>query len=165
MLAKPLFLSILSNYTRRKTSRFIEFLNEIPFFKHWSHSSIIRLPKYFTHLNFYRKQSLYCEGDPFEYLFIVESGEFKLSKSVLTGTKSIIPYKTPHEPGFSGKVPLRLHGRTISLQGSVDLVIKGQNEIIGIEEITANEENHRNSCQCYSTTATVYRISKTVTVI
>jgi len=52
-------------------------------FSHWSKMSLFKMSYYFKTVNYIRNQVVYNEGDPASHIFIVTSGDFKLTKKII----------------------------------------------------------------------------------
>ena len=48
----------------------------------WPYSKIVRLSQFFSNTNYIRNQVVYSEGDETKAVYVIVSGEFKLSKKL-----------------------------------------------------------------------------------
>ena len=89
------------------------------------------------------------------------SGEFKLTKSQVA-SKNLIKLNT-FSGESAGTLPLRMGKvRKISKLSQIELVVKGKNQIIGLEDMSDTIKSRNYSCFCYSSRADVLILSRQV---
>lgn len=93
---------------------------------------------------------------------MVRNGEFKITKTHSESQGIVdIPLTSTRVSLTPNGTVLRLGKmRKIEKQRQLQLVIKGKNEILGIEEAIENVENRTHSCQCVSTEGELLFISR-----
>lgn len=134
VLSKDDYLNIIGKIESRKLELFIEFLHDIPTFRTWTKKKLELLTYHLSKVPYKRKQVVFSIKSPPEYVYIVQEGEFELTKTLTT--KKINNMK-----------------ETFILK--VALLTKG--EVFGDEEVLKNK-NHSLNCTCYSTTGLLLRI-------
>lgn len=63
---------------KKEYDKKIKFFESLPFLKHWTKNQIQKLMPAFAVKNFVRNQTVYSQGDPSDYIYIVEQGEFEI---------------------------------------------------------------------------------------
>ncbi|CAG9311604.1 unnamed protein product [Blepharisma stoltei] len=163
VISKPNFQKILGKLAEKKLNQKIEFLQALPMFSNWSKISLYKLGPYFTTILYKKHQFVYKEGEPANTVYFVKSGEFKITKihSELKGVVDTSSLDTQTSRLSSNGAVLRLGNmRKKSIQKQLQLVIKGKNEMIGMEEVLENFDKRIHSCQCNSDEGEVFCISR-----
>ena len=83
VLLKDDYLRILGKIEDKKVTIFVDFLKDIPVFKAWSKKNIESLYHFFHPQQFNRKNVIYSVGNKAEFVYIVNSGEFEIGKTVV----------------------------------------------------------------------------------
>jgi len=78
VLAKEDFQRVLGSISRKRANEKIEFLYSMPFFRDWTRIGVFKLSFFLKNRTLKRKQVLYQEGDPVEWVYFVKEGEFKV---------------------------------------------------------------------------------------
>ncbi|CAG9311606.1 unnamed protein product [Blepharisma stoltei] len=163
VLSKPNFKKILGNLAEKKLTEKIDFLQALPMFSNWSKIALYKLGPYFSRVIFKKNQFVYKEGDPANTVYFVKSGEFKITKihSELKGVVDTSSLEIKNNGRSNNGAVLRLvNMRKKSIQKQLQLVIKGKNEMIGMEEVLENFDKRIHSCQCISDESEVFCISR-----
>lgn len=74
---KKVFLAIEKKIQNQK----IQFLKSIPYFSKWTSMALSKFAYYFTDKHYIRNQVVFKEGQKWDNIYIVKSGEFELTKS------------------------------------------------------------------------------------
>ena len=155
VLTKNDFKKTLSQTTEEKINEKVAALQRIPILSSISIIELQRLSYYFHEIKSSRNQFLYRENKPADCLYFVRSGEFKLIKADLKeNSKTIYKDFTSLEKKFKWNKRLKLNPN-LGLQ----IVIKGQNECLGYEEMIERSQFYRYSCSCISIIGSLFSIS------
>ena len=73
---------ILNEFISEKFNTLVKVLRMLPFLKNQSENLLQRLVFYFKCRNYKRGQKVFSEGNPAEFVYVVKSGEFKITKKV-----------------------------------------------------------------------------------
>ncbi|OMJ93958.1 hypothetical protein SteCoe_3020 [Stentor coeruleus] len=125
----------------------VEFLKNLPIFALANHTTLKNLAYIMTENTFRKKQVLYSEGSPPEYIYFIKSGEFKLTVKEDIKVPSIFD-----ENSLLKLKHLREKNRKVDFQ----VVIKGKGEIFGQEELVDDHNKRNTACTCVSTFGQVY---------
>ena len=134
VLGKGDYMKIIGKAEMRILDRIIDFLGEIPFFAKWGKKKLGKLTYYLDKKKFKRKQVVFKHDSQADYVYVVKSGEFEISRPMLAGKNQ------DKNKGFMVKVALLSKGEIFC-----------ENEVM----------DNRNSdcmCTCYSTEGELYRI-------
>jgi CRP-like cAMP-binding protein len=71
---------VLQKVQQQHKDKMTNFLKQIPFISHWSKSLLTKLYYSIEKVNFIRGQKVIKEGDPVEYIYIVNQGEYEVVK-------------------------------------------------------------------------------------
>eukprot|EP00347_Sterkiella_histriomuscorum_P023290 403335214 len=74
------YMKILNKIEQKNMSRIVEFMHELPFFKVWTRTSLGKLQYSFEQKQLQRNQVLYREGQDAEMIYIIQNGEFEVTK-------------------------------------------------------------------------------------
>ncbi|CAG9320385.1 unnamed protein product [Blepharisma stoltei] len=144
VLNKGDFKKILGVVTERRMNQKIKFFQSIPMFSTWTKIALIKFSYYFEFQVVKNKQYLYKEGDPVNFVYFIKSGEVRLTK--LNDEASFEQAKS--------------HKNVLTKKKSLQVVIKGENEIVGLDEIIDGADKRMFSCRCNSGIVEVYTITK-----
>lgn len=125
----------------------VEFLKSLPIFALTNHTTLKNLAYLMTENTFRKKQVLYTEGSPAEYIYFIKSGEFKLTVKEDIRVPSIFD-----EASLLKLKHLRKKNRKVDFQ----VVIKGKGEMFGQEELVDEHIKRNRTCTCVSTFGQVY---------
>ncbi|CAG9310212.1 unnamed protein product [Blepharisma stoltei] len=142
------YKKILESLMEEKYNALIEMLRELPMFKNRSSHYLQRLTYYFKPRKCHKKQCIYKEGDPANEVFLIQKGEFNLSK------KLTIPIQSPR--GF----PKNSNLKSKSISRDAPIVVLGKGSMFGEEEILSGIDQRTTSCICMSREGCVLVISK-----
>ncbi|CAG9311607.1 unnamed protein product [Blepharisma stoltei] len=163
VISKPNFKKILGKYEIKRLNEKIDFLQALPMFSNWSKTALYKLGLYFSRVLYKKHQFVYKEGDLANTVYFVKSGEFKITKihSELKGVVDVSSLDTQSSRLTSNGTVLRLEQmRKKGIQKQLQLVIKGKNEMIGMEEAMENFDKRIHSCQCWSDEGELLFISR-----
>ncbi|CAG9315673.1 unnamed protein product [Blepharisma stoltei] len=163
VITKPNFKKILGIISEKRLNEKVEFLQALPIFSNWTKIALYKLGYYFKRISFKKHQYVYKEGEPANTVYFVKSGEFKITKlhSEKKGVVDTSCLDTKRSRLSSNGTVLRLGKmRKIEVQKQLQLVIKGKNEMIGMEEALENHEKRIHSCQCWSDEGELLCISR-----
>lgn len=156
VLSQKDYKKILRTDAQKSIHDRIEYLYRLPMFNGASHTTLKNLAFMMTECTFRKKQVLYTEGSPAEYICFIKSGEFKL-----TVNEQI---KVPSSYKESSLLKLKLmkkKNRKVNFQ----VVIKGKGEIFGQEELVEDQSKRSRTCTCVSTFGQVYMVYINVKII
>jgi CRP-like cAMP-binding protein len=147
-ISSTVMAKVIKEVSRERTLRMFDFLQSVTLFVKWSRYEIKRILGFFKLKVFTKGQFLYKQGQPPSHVFIIRKGNFALSRTI----KQETPVSDlPGLRNFSSKRSSRLH--------KVELVIKGEKELIGFEEVIHGIPFRNFSCVCNSASAEVYQIT------
>ncbi|CAG9311608.1 RAPGEFL1 [Blepharisma stoltei] len=161
VISKPSFKKIVENLAEKKLNEVLEFLQASGMFSNWSKIALYKLGPYFSRILYKKNQFVYKEGEPANTVYFVKSGEFKITKihSELKGVVDTSSLETKNNRISSSVLRLG-QMRKIGILKQLQLVIKGKNEIIGMEEVMENSDKRIHSCQCWSDEGELLCISR-----
>lgn len=161
VLAKSAFKKTLANYKDKRISDKLDFLHKLPLFCTWSRVTLARILDNFIPVTYLRNQKIFVEGDPADSVIFVVQGEVKLTKSSVKCTSLIEPQDALSSPKNSS--PLRLGiARKLLKSRQMELVVKGKNQIIGIDDMCEDIKLRSYSCIVYSFRADILVLSRQV---
>ncbi|OMJ77516.1 hypothetical protein SteCoe_22877 [Stentor coeruleus] len=149
VLSQKDYKKILRTDAQKSIHDRIEYLYRLPMFNGASHTALKNLAFMMTECTFRKKQILYTEGSPAEYICFIKSGEFKL-----TVNEQI---KIPNSYKETSLLKLKLmknKNRKVNFQ----VVIKGKGEMFGQEELVEDQSKRSRTCTCESTFGQVYMV-------
>ena len=141
VLNKSDYLRILGKAQTAKLAKKVDLLQSNPVFSRWTKYSLQKF-SYFFHENAYRrKQTVHRAGAEVSEVFLVQSGEFQLTKRIQVPVRKAI-----------GQVK-----NQAACQAEVTLVSSGEllGALEGIQGVV-----HRYTCTCYSTVGSLLAISR-----
>lgn len=161
VLSKSSFKKAVSAYNDKRVSDRIDFLHKLPLFSTWSRISLAKILEQFTSNTFYRNQKIFSEGDLADSVIFIMSGEVKLTKSQVTSKSLIEIGEFSSNPSSSS--PLRLgKARKLVLTSQLQLVVKGKNQIIGIDDMGEDLKPRSYTCICHTSRADVLILNRKV---
>ena len=141
---------VIKDVSRERTLRMFDFLQSVTLFVKWSRYEIKRILGFFKLKVFSKGQYLYKQGANPIHIYLIRKGNFAISKYLKQETiRSDL--NSSNLRCFSSK----RQSRTFT----IDLVIKGEKEIIGSEEIIQGVPKRIYSCICSTAIGEVYEIS------
>jgi CRP-like cAMP-binding protein len=155
VLRKSDFKKTLEHFAEKKLNEKVSFLRKIPIFSMINSFELQKLSYYFNENKLRKNQFVFREFQLAEHLYFVKSGDFKLIKC----EKIADSYKKFPEKDYlaSGK-PLKSQRSRPEKVIDLQIVIKGQNECLGYDEIIEKDPYYKTSCMCASTTGLLYSI-------
>ncbi|CAG9320727.1 unnamed protein product [Blepharisma stoltei] len=142
------YKKILESFMEEKYSSLIAMLRELPMFKNRSSHYLQRLTYHFKPRKFQKKQCVYKEGDPANEVFLIQQGEFNLSKKLKISLQS------------SKAFPKTSNLKNKQISRDAPIVLLGKGCMFGEEEILSELDNRSTSCFCASDEGFVLAISK-----
>lgn len=79
-MSKANYQKVLSKIQQQNREKMINFLKQIPFISHMSKNTIGKIMYAIEKVPFIRGQNVVKEGDPAEYIYIVNQGEYEVIK-------------------------------------------------------------------------------------
>ena len=134
VLSKEDYLNIIGKIESRRLELFIEFLHDIPTFRLWTKKNLELLTYHLVKVPYQRKQVVFSVNSSPNFVYIVQDGEFELTKTLTTQKMD------KKKENFIIKVALLTRG-----------------EVFGDEEVM-KKQNFSLTCTCYSTTGVLLRI-------
>lgn len=92
VLSKKWYEKVFLLKEKKKLEHKVGYLKDIPFLKHVTKTKLSKFTYFFQETEFKRGQSVYLEGQPWKFVFIVKEGEFELKKKMAPQTKNPIDY-------------------------------------------------------------------------
>lgn len=80
-LTKEHYLKIIGRVENIRLEEKVNLLHSVSIFSSWTKRALEKLSYFFKSSKFVRKQVVYREGDNADWIFVVKSGEFELSKN------------------------------------------------------------------------------------
>ena len=142
VLSQRDYKKILRTDAEKTVKERVSVLKQILVFKHVSESSLKSLAYVLTEETYKKNQTVYVESAPADRIYIVKSGEFKLS------IKDNFPL-LKHQSASSSLLKLKMmkkSQKTVDLQ----LVVKGKYQVFGHEEFIAAFSTRQSTCTCIS---------------
>jgi CRP-like cAMP-binding protein len=140
------YKEILSKLEMRKVQNKIDFMHALPMFQRHTRRNISTLIYHFEATKVQRGDILFKEGDEPEFVYIVKKGEIRINKE----------FQAPEI--FNFEVP-KTFDRTKQPKKKVDLVILGEGEMFGDEEVV-NNTRREGTAYCNSLHAEIFKITK-----
>ena len=81
-MTKKDYNKVLARLEARKLKKLIDFYKSIPFLAKNSKTYLQKLHYNFEQRTFIRNQIIYSEGEPSDYVYLVQSGEFEVNKKI-----------------------------------------------------------------------------------
>lgn len=79
-------------------------VSKVPFFNHLLLEEMMKIVETTTHLRFRKGETIFSEGDPLEYLYIIHLGRVKIYQLFATGKEQLLRIVEPGE--FMGELAL-----------------------------------------------------------
>ena len=133
----------------------IDLLKNLEIFRNWSRKALNTAARAFDKLLFRKGEIVYREGENPDSVFIVASGEFKLSQAYYTGDEIQDNYEFGSISFLKGR---RL--KETSHISELQLVIKQQDDIFGFSEILEGKAKRELTCVCHSKRGELLSISE-----
>lgn len=131
VLVKEDYMKIIGRAEEKILDKQIDFLKGITFFSKWSKRKLEKLNYYFSTKKYSRKQVVYHHGSESNFVYIVKSGEFELTKPLLIEKDKTF---------------------------TVKIALLGRGEMFGEEEAVLRVPNS-NTCTCYSSVGELLMVS------
>jgi CRP-like cAMP-binding protein len=142
VINKDDYVRIIGRHARRMLEAKIDFLATLPIFAGWRLHNIAKLTYYMKELSFVKHKVVYREHEPSASVYIVHTGEFKLTQTIKTTESS----------------PLRRkHFRQMHIANLA------QGELIGVIELL-EKLPWQHTCECTSSEGKLFKFSVEVRV-
>ena len=148
---------VISKIKEKKLNEIKEFLHNLNQFSSLSKTTISKIAHYFTLENISKNQYLYKEGEIPKYVYFIKSGEFTIFQPLtleLSQEPSIAKGVTFSEISTISRINKKYKKKKVAA------AIKGENEIIGSDEVVQNLAVRTHSCMSNSEFAQVLKVSK-----
>ena len=87
VMSKSSYTKVLAKIDARQSKKLIDFFKSIPFLAKHSTMQLNKLNYVFEQKSFIRNQVIYNEGDACNYVYLVQDGEFEVTKKIkVSGT-------------------------------------------------------------------------------
>lgn len=143
------FKKIHDHLLENKFNIVLNFLNTIPILSGLSKRYIRKILTCFSIKLFKRKERVFREKDPCDYVYFIDAGEFLLTKRSQIATTS--PLRNFPNPGR--------HMATTDIISTNKLAILGKGAMMGDEDLILKNNFRTFTCECYSETGRVLMIS------
>lgn len=131
------------------------FLKANSLFSNWSMQGLKKVIYHFKLQEFNKNQVVYKQGEVPESVYIIKKGEFLITQNV-----RILKEKPQFKVQDSGHILRLSNMRQKPCEKKLQIAIKGQNEILGLEEILNNISLREFTCTCFTDSAQVLQITK-----
>jgi CRP-like cAMP-binding protein len=157
------FSSLLASYEDNKLNTKAEFLGNLAFLKSWTKVALYKLTYFFSERTYKLNQVVYKEGSPADEVYIIRSGEFKVTSTqfskVVSQTSPInLKSLTSGSPASAIRT---LKECSQPREEKLWMVIKGQNEMFGDTDVI-EDSARKQTCICSTRRAEVYVIRREV---
>ena len=143
VLERTDYLRLLSRIQDARLSQRVELLQRHPAFSSWSKNSLQKLSYFFKLHTYKRKQVLFRAGQPASEVFLIQSGDFQLTKTIFVDLK---------RKGLTLKESEPTHH-------SAEVTLISVGELIGDQEVIRGGE-YMYTCMCYSAQGEAMMITK-----
>jgi CRP-like cAMP-binding protein len=143
------FKKIHDHLLESKFNIVLSFLSTIPVLNGLSKRYIRKILGCFKVKVFKRKERVFSEKDPCDFVYFIDEGEFLLSKKKQVLTTS--PLRNCHSP--------TRHLASTDLVANHKLAILSKGAMMGDEDLILKNNSRTFSCECYSVTGKVLMIS------
>ncbi|CDW72769.1 UNKNOWN [Stylonychia lemnae] len=82
VMSKSDYQKVLQRIEQKSLNKIVDFLHQIPFLHSWTRTSLSKLQYSFEQRIYKRNQTIYKEGEESNYVYLVKSGEFEVSKRI-----------------------------------------------------------------------------------
>lgn len=151
------YLKVLKTIKKQQVNETKGFLKGLSLFSNWSKHSLEKILGLFRVQEYFKNQALYRQGEVPDGVFIVKKGEVLITQNVRIPKQS---QQFDIKESNSGQILRLSKMRQKSPEKSVQVAIKGQTEILGLEEIINNINFRKFSCVCFTDSVQVLQISK-----
>ena len=83
VLTKEAYHRVIAKIERKAFNEKVNFLRNIPVFQLLTRTSLGKMTYYFENKNYIKDSILFKEGESADYVYIVKSGEFQITKKIL----------------------------------------------------------------------------------
>ena len=168
VLEKKDYIGMLRKYELRIFNQKLDFLNNLPFLKHYTQIQIRRIVHSFTVSNYIINQKVCSEGQKQAYIYIIKEGDFEVTRRKYIVNKKENKKKAieqqnrkhigPNNKGSHSEMGtkiIELQNKKISTELRVNTVCSGQ--IIGHNDFISKRP-HTTTLKCLSQVGQVYKI-------
>lgn len=179
VMSKEDYKKVLQKIEARNLKKLIEFFKSIPFMSKNSKSALTKLNYSFEQRSFIRHQEIYKEGDTSDWVYLVKSGEFEITKKIKVQLKPTAKQSSAeckkflkHKRGkksFSSQPKIQIKPQTAG--GNVGqrpairtfrVAIAGVGQLLGDEDVIKQVEDpervYNCTVKCISKSAEVFRM-------
>jgi CRP-like cAMP-binding protein len=146
VLYKPKYMEILGKAETQKLKDKLNFLQTLPLFHRWTDRKLMKNSYAFEVRYLARNHTLFSEGEPCDFVYIVKEGEFQLMKNCRYMKRLTSTRKVRQTPILKAKVK------------QVQVAIVGKGEMLG-EDDALNEQAYSTTCKCFTTAGVILEIS------
>ena len=151
-LHKIIFKKIVHEIANERGMQMIGYLQKTPIFAKWAKSELAKILNSFKTRTFSKGQYLYKEGEFPTYVYFVIKGNFAIRKNCSKPLTQQSNFGSPNLRNFTSSNKQRLI--------KFDLVIKGEYEVLGADEICNKLTARSFSCICNSALAETFELKK-----
>lgn len=151
-LHKIIFKKIVHEIANERGMQMIGYLQKTPVFDKWGKSDLAKILNFFKTRNFTKGQYLYKEGEFPSFVYFVIKGNFAIRKSCNKPLTQQSNFGSSNLRNFSSSNKQRLI--------KFDLVIKGEYEVLGADEICNKLTARSFSCICNSASSETFELRK-----
>lgn len=145
---KMVLRKIIKDVSHERGLQVFNFLQSVSVFSKWSRYDLGRILGYFKQRFYTKGQYLFREHEVPNHAYIIIKGVFAMTKTVNAQNKE--DTLRPILRNFTSGRKKR--------STNIELVLRGEKEFVGTEEIIENLPNRQFSCVCNSAVAEVYEI-------
>lgn len=142
----------LLELSQRRVLESIEFLHSISIFSRWPRTELSKVLYMFKTKSFVKGQYAFKQNEIPSHVFIVTKGNFTI-------TKSIAKEKEDKSQVFNNTIIKKFENKSPKKIVKVDLVVKGEKEILGAEEVMNGTKIRFFSCVCNTAIAEVLMVN------
>lgn len=140
-LSRDDYMRILKGYEEKKLGEMVKMLKSLQIFENWTRYSIVKITYLFDHRRYVRNQVVYRYKDQADQVFIIKSGEFRFSYTVVE-----------REEGL-------LNQRRLVKNKQLQMFTKGVHEMFGEDDVIEGKSRSLN-CVCISLVGEVIVMEK-----
>lgn len=151
-LSKGYSNKVILEITQKKILEMIDFIHSISIFSKWQKVELSKVLYMFKIKKFNKGQYIFKQNDSPSHVFFISKGTFTI-------TKNVVKHIDEKSPVSNGQILKKFDSKNIKRIIKVDLVVKGEKEILGAEEVVNSSKGRHFSCICSSAVAEVYVVT------
>ncbi|OMJ89033.1 hypothetical protein SteCoe_8852 [Stentor coeruleus] len=151
-LSKVYSNKVILETTQKKILDMIDFIHSISIFSKWQKVELSKVLYLFKIKNFNKGQYIFKQNDSPSHVYFISKGTFTI-------TKNVIKQVYDKSPVSNNQILKKFDSKNIKRLIKVDLVVKGEKEILGAEEVVNSSKGRHFSCICSSAVAEVYVVT------